>query len=405
MGLTPRGDVRAPWLDAALTLGAVAVDLALFTALSDATDQTGWAGRPAAGLVVVAGLLAVPLLWWRRSAPVRACVAVAVHGAAVTTLLGSRPLVGPLVALYAAAARGRRGPALAALGAVLAAHSLGVAYEASFTGPGPSVAAVAAVAMVYGLLDLGSWAVGRFGAGAAARARERRLEESRAEEARAAVEAERRRIARELHDIVAHAVTVMVLQAAGAKGLVESQPARATTALDAVEAQGRQAVAELRRLLGVLQPEPGETVVPPPRSGSVADAVDEVAASLRQAGLAVSVTADGDEVALDPSVSVTLTRAVREGLVNVARHGGREGRAQVRLSWAPERVLVEVVNPQADGAGPAAALSSGYGLTGLAERVRLVGGRLSAEPAPAGFRLAVELPTAAAGHDQELAGR
>ena len=402
MGLTLAPCDRRSWLDAGLTLGAVVVDLALFTTLSDATDQVGWAGSPSLWLVLGMGLLGVPLLWWRRRRPVPACLAVAAHAATVTVLLGSRPLVGPLVAVYAASSRSRRGPALVALGAVLAAHAVAVGYEASFAGSGPSTGAVAAVAVVYVLLDLGTWLVGRFGAGAAARARTRQLVHERADEGRRAVEEERRRIARELHDIVAHSVTVMVLQSAGAKRMVGSQPERAVEAMDAVEQQGRQAVAELRRLLGVIRAADDETIVPPPRAGTVDELVRAAVNRWAGTGLTVEVIGTGAEVAIDPSVAATVERVVAEGLVNVARHGGSGADAQVRLVWGRERILVEVLNELSGAPSEAAGLSTGSGLAGLAERVRLVGGTLTAGVTPGGFRLAAELPTSSVGRDEPL---
>jgi len=326
MGLSLRlGSYRIGLTDLAVAVVAAGLDVALFSQLSDPGDQVGWAGNDApAALVVLAGLLAVPLLLLRRTAPGPVCLLLAAWAATLTLFLGSRPLITLLVGLYAAAVWCTRRWALACLAAVLGAHALAVAYEASFSGSTPGSFAVVAIALVYLLLDFATWAAGRWGAGAAARSRAARLEATRAELANEAVEAERLRIARELHDIVAHAVTVMVLQSAGAHRLAATEPGVAAEAMQSVETVGKQAIAELRRLLDVLRA--GADIVEVPVAGSLDErmlsGLETLTKRVEASGVHVQMVTTGAAGELDPSVELTAYRVVQEGLTNVAKHGG-----------------------------------------------------------------------------------
>ena len=184
LALTNRG-LRNP-RELGVAVGAVALDLVLFTQLSDAGDQAGWVSRAMSpAVIILAGLVAIVPLTYRRRAPYAVCLIMVGHAAAVTLLLGSRPLVSLLVAVYGAAVLLPRRRALGALAAVLAAHALAVAYEASFAGV--DVFAVAAVASVYLLADVATWGAGRWGASARARRTSRRLEEQQTTLAAAAV--------------------------------------------------------------------------------------------------------------------------------------------------------------------------------------------------------------------------
>ena len=386
-------------MDVLIAVVAVALDLSLFTQLSDAPDQTSWVSRdiPPA-LIIGAGLIAVIPLSFRRLAPTAVCLIVAGQAALVTVTLGSRPLVTVLVALYTAAVWSDRVRARVCLAAVLAAHALAIGYEASFTGSGLSAFAVTAVALVYGLLDIATWAAGRWGSSAAARARARELEASRAALAAAAVDAERLRIARELHDIVAHAVTVMVLQSAGASRMAVKNPELAAGAMRAVENTGKQAVAELRRLLEVLRAEDtahadGDGVVDEFRGTSRLANLDDLVAQIRSIGIDVAVQQTGTPCPLDPSVDLAAYRVIQEALTNVNKHAGAGAVARVHLAWEPSELVIEVVDDGQVNAG-IEHLASGYGLVGLAERVKLVGGRLESGPRPdGGFRVRAVLPT------------
>ncbi len=199
---------------------------------------------------------------------------------------------------------------------------------------------------------------------------------------------ERARMARELHDIVSHNLSVVVLQAAGAQaaGGTDTGPT-----LEKIERSGRQALVEMRRLLGVLrQPdEPGvrPELSPQPGIAELAALVEGV----RAAGLPVVLVINGDPDQLPAAVDISAYRIVQEALTNVLKHAGNAS-AQVSVSCGPDEVLIEVTD---DGAGPQAAgqAGGGHGLAGMRERVALFGGELTAGPQPAGgFAVRARLP-------------
>ncbi|UQA93930.1 sensor histidine kinase [Streptomyces halobius] len=223
-----------------------------------------------------------------------------------------------------------------------------------------------------------------------------RLEKEREAQSRIAVAAERARIARELHDVVAHNVSVMVVQADGAAYVLDAAPDQARQALQTISGTGRQALAEMRRLLGVLrtgeQPEGGE-YVPQPGVEQLADLVDQV----RGAGLPVDFRVEGEPRPLPSSVELTAYRIVQEALTNTRKHGGPDVGATVRLSYKDDEldVLVEDDGRGAEHeryeAGGADGL--GHGLIGMRERVGMVGGSLDAGPRQGGgFRIGAVLP-------------
>jgi len=215
------------------------------------------------------------------------------------------------------------------------------------------------------------------------------LERAREGEAQAAVQEERARIARELHDVVAHDVSVMVVQAAAAKRIVEREPDRAEEAIVSIEGTGREALAEMRRLLGVLRRGNEDLALAPQPSLS---RVDALLARTRAAGLDVALERSGDDAPLPAGVDLAAYRVVQEALANVVRHAGAE-HATVRLTYDPRAVVVEVVDDgrgAADGGGKA-----GHGLIGLRERVDLYGGDFEAGPrAEGGFGVRARLPVA-----------
>ena len=215
------------------------------------------------------------------------------------------------------------------------------------------------------------------------------LERAREGEAQAAVQEERARIARELHDVVAHDVSVMVVQAAAAKRIVEREPDRAEEAIVSIEGTGREALAEMRRLLGVLRRGDEDLALAPQPSLS---RVDALLARTRAAGLDVALERSGDDAPLPAGVDLAAYRVVQEALANVVRHAGAE-HATVRLTYDPRAVVVEVVD---DGRGAAnGGGKAGHGLVGLRERVDLYGGDFEAGPrAEGGFGVRARLPVA-----------
>ena len=203
-------------------------------------------------------------------------------------------------------------------------------------------------------------------------------------QAEQAAAAERARIARELHDIVAHHLSVIVLQAAGARA--SGRPAEAT--LEKIENSARQALAETRRLLGVLRDPDEETgLAPQPGIGDL----DALAASVRAAGLPVNLVIDGDLAALPAAVDVSVYRIVQEALTNVLKHAG-PARADVTIGCAQDAVTIEVTDDGTAEPGDQAP-AGGHGLAGMRERAAVFGGELAAGPRPGGgFAVRARLP-------------
>ncbi|MGA5132522.1 sensor histidine kinase [Streptomyces olivoreticuli] len=223
-----------------------------------------------------------------------------------------------------------------------------------------------------------------------------RLEKEREQQSRMAVVAERARIARELHDVVAHNVSVMVVQADGAAYVLDASPEQAKQALETISGTGRQALAEMRRLLGVLRTEEGGEggeYVPQPDVEQIGDLVEQV----RGAGLPVEFQVEGAPRPLPSGVELTAYRIVQEALTNTRKHGGPGAGASVHLTFFDDGLGLLVED---DGRGAQQELyeaggadGMGHGLIGMRERVGMVGGTLDAGPRPGGgFRISVLLP-------------
>jgi signal transduction histidine kinase len=271
------------------------------------------------------------------------------------------------------------------LGAVLAA-----VMTASDSGPvtGASVAFVAILAAA------------PFGAGMALRRREEeaaelttrasRLEREQEERAREAVAEERARIARELHDMIGHAISVITVQAGAARLQLDHDPQRAREPLTAIEEIGHETLAEMRRLIGILRDmgEPG--LAPQPGLAQL----DRLVQGVRASGLAVELRREGDAAgAVPPAVDLAAYRIVQEALTNALKHGGR-GRALVTVRYSLRSLAVEIQSPA--GGRPAGG-GNGHGLVGMRERVALCGGELSAGAGPdGGYGVRAVLPLAGA---------
>ena len=231
----------------------------------------------------------------------------------------------------------------------------------------------------------------------------RRQVEQKADEARRAVSAERLRIARDLHDVVAHSMSVVAVQAGVARHVIDQRPEVARDALGSIETTAREGLVEMRRLLGLLRSESGAS--DGADSGPVEGLrdLDRLLSHVRDAGLRVDVSADQSGGDLPPALDVTAYRIIQEGLTNVLRHGGPV--AHLALTRTAGWLRIEVRDegrPSGSAvAQPGSRLrweagsgeGSGHGLTGIRERAALFGGHVRAEPGPGdGFRLVVELP-------------
>jgi signal transduction histidine kinase len=211
--------------------------------------------------------------------------------------------------------------------------------------------------------------------------------ERREREAQEAVAGERRRIAREMHDVVAHSISVMVVQAGGARRILASDPERAEQAAAQIRAAGTDALAEMDILLGVLETAPGAAQPP------TLDGLEELVARTRAAGLPVTLEVGGERRALSPGAELAVYRVVQEALTNAIKHAGG-ATTHVRFAWGEEALEVSVAD-RGDG-GPSPQLAgAGHGLIGMRERLRVYGGEVSSGPrAEGGWEVAARLPLA-----------
>ncbi|MFJ9027739.1 sensor histidine kinase [Streptomyces sp. NPDC102274] len=305
-----------------------------------------------------------------------------------------------LVIIYTVAAQGgpRWASRLALIGGLLAAPLAQVRWpDESVGGPMSQVGVAIVISVPFAL----AWVLGdsvrtRRAYFDQLEERATRLEKEREAQAKVAVAAERARIARELHDVVAHNVSVMVVQADGAAYVLDAAPDQAKQALETISSTGRQALAEMRRLLGVLRTgdakESGE-YVPQPDVGQIEELVENV----RGAGLTVDFRIEGTPRPLPSGVELTAYRIVQEALTNSRKHGGPDVGASVRLVYFDDGLGLLVED---DGRGAAhemyedgGADGRGHGLIGMRERVGMVGGTLDAGPRPGGgFRISALLP-------------
>jgi signal transduction histidine kinase len=326
-------------------------------------------GPPWTLVGMLAGLGQGAALYWRRTHPERVML-IALAGGVVIHLItpeGVFPYAG-LIAIGSLAAA--RPPRVSLLGLV---GLLGLTALNYITSPAED----ATFAM---LLPVVAWALGEA-------ARNRRLAIDQA--SRRAVGEEQARIARELHDVIAHSVSVIVVQASAADDVFDERPDQARAALRSIESAGREALAELRRLLAVVRPDEGEPAHPQPGL----DRLGELAAPLRAAGLEVALRREdaGDAGALPAGLDLSAYRIVQEALTNTLRHAGAS-RAEVTVRSVPGMLELDVLDDGHGGTGPTAD-GAGRGIAGMRERAAMLGGTLDAGPLPdGGFRVHARLP-------------
>jgi signal transduction histidine kinase len=368
-------------------LAAVLTALSVVSLLGNARDVGS--RSPAAAVLLL--LQTIPLVW-RRRAP------LAVFGVVAGATLGSMALadgpafrtsLGVLVAIYTVsdALPPRRSAALvAAFG--LAFGVVGVIRA----GPLLGLQGFAQSLIILGV----AWALGQY---AQTRQRYTRaleekaalLEQQRASEAARVVAEERQRIARELHDVVAHGLSVIVLQAGGAQRILERRPDEARTALTAIEGASRQALLDMRRMLGVLGGDDEADRSPSPSLDRLGGLLEQV----RAAGLPVELAVSGQPRALDPALELSAYRIVQEALTNALKHA-RGAHARVQLDYGSADLELRIEDAGgAGGSEPVEAAHPGRGLDGMRQRAATVGGELEAARTATGFLVRARLPFAA----------
>ena len=341
-------------------------------------DTVGTRVAAAAGVVILGTVAA-----HRRRLPIVFLALLVVITIEEATLPGLFPTVEALglflpLALYNAARHTSGRHTVLAGGLVLVLFLANLAADYS--------EGIQAEEVVFYALILGApWSAGRAVRGW--RLSDTRLKQQEAK-AEAAIVEERSRIARELHDVIAHSISVMVLQARGGRRVIETDPADAREAFVTIEQTGQQALEEMRLLLGMLRTSDEVPVLAPqPSLKELERLVEQVEA----AGLPVEVFLEGERRELPASVDVSAYRIVQEALTNVLKHAGPT-RVRVRLNYRAKDLELEIGD---DGAAPADGSGNGYGLIGMRERVSVYGGELHAERQPqGGFTVRVRLPLA-----------
>jgi signal transduction histidine kinase len=295
------------------------------------------------------------------------------------------------IALYTLVANTNRKTALIYLGWLVAGTLLWAIFQ---VGELQAVFLVFLVFVIFGF----SWAMGEFIGARRAYQREMEqrlvlLETERDQQAKIAVGEERSRIARELHDVVAHAVSVMIVHADGAAYTIRSQPEVAENAVRTIADTGRLALTEMRRLLGVLRSEESETQWAPQPD---ARGVVELAENTRAAGVPVRLEINGDVDDLPVGVGLSVYRIVQEALTNIIKHAGAGTTALVRLARSPEELRLEVTDNWFGTPHDVVKVSGGNGLIGMRERAAVLGGEFEAGPNPGGgWRVRATFPLAA----------
>ncbi|MPV89877.1 sensor histidine kinase [Georgenia ruanii] len=381
----------------------VALGLLLLVGLTSAGVALRSTAGPAS-MAVAAAVIAMPAaLAWRRTHPVASAVAVYLCALmhlvlGVAAFSSDQLIVVPtdvlvLVALYSVTVYGPPWARRAALaGALLGAVLLALVAATWFGGAG-LWNFLATLVGVAGMV-LATWGYAQFRRGRIERLenlleRARRLEIERDQQAQLATAAERARIAREMHDVVAHTLSVVIAQADGGRYAARTDPVAAERALTTIAEMGRDALADIRRILGVLRDGDARAtaLLPQPVDADL----DALVEQIRTSGVAVSLVRMGESRPLPPGAGLTIYRICQEALTNALKHAGPGARITVLLQWLPGALTLQVDD---DGRGAAAPSDGkGQGLVGMRERAALFGGTVQAGPRPGGgFRVRVQLP-------------
>jgi signal transduction histidine kinase len=363
--------------------------LAVLVAMASAVPSVVHANQhPNGAVVAIAILTALPLVARRRwPVPVFGCVMALCLATALWDNFRTVNVWALLIALYSVAALRPLREALTCAGALLVAI---VAGTVDFAGTGWWYDAIFVCGLFGAALGLGLYSATRRVYLAGLTERAERLERERDQQVALAAAAERARIAREMHDIVAHNLTVMVTLSEAAAKSVPTSPARSAELMRGVAATGRRALTDTRSLLGVLRQGPvpaPDDVVPAPGLAQL----DELVEQVRAAGLDTVVEISGQVPDLPEGLQLTAYRLVQEALTNTLKHAGPSARATVRLRFQPGELRLEVDDDGAGRNGTAGA-GSGSGLPGMRERARAYGGDVLAGPRePHGWRVSAHL--------------
>jgi signal transduction histidine kinase len=295
-----------------------------------------------------------------------------------------------LIALYTiAAVRARRAALIAA--ALLSVAAVAASWHVLRGGWAES--SIALLACVIAALGLGLYTGARYALVAELRERARRLELERDQQGLLAAAAERARIAREMHDIVAHHLTAIVTLSDGAAAQVRLAPDRAVAAMAEIASTGRLALRDTRQLLGVLREDHARAELAP-LSGDIS--VDQLVERVRGTGLAVRYETTGDSSVAGSAIQLCVYRVIQEALTNTMKHAGRDARATVRVQYAPSEISI-LAEDDGQGTTPLPLPPSGHGLEGMKERVRAFGGDVFSGPrSPHGWTVLARLPVSEA---------
>lgn len=382
---------RPPTIDLVLGVAfAIASVINLYYLATDGRLDDGVA-EPDALAYALAVVQALPVMW-RRTAPI-ALAAISTTGFVVARLAEypvGIEIVALSVAMYAIAMESDRStaPKIAwpFIVGITGFTTLGVVTDPMLD---PIIVGLMFVSLLLPYL-LGRDSHERR---ARAEARELRAAEIEANQEalrEAAIREERTRIARELHDVVAHNMTVMTIQAAAARRVLSTDPGKAADALEAIEEAGHGALVEMRRMLGVLRTDDEHgTAAPQPGLARLDALVEE----MREAGLAVDIVVSGAACDLSPGIDLNAYRIIQESLTNALRHGGPNTAAKVALTYSDDDLTIEVSDDGRGAYRPGGSNGSGQGLLGMQERAALLHGSLVAGPrAGGGYRVTSTLP-------------
>ncbi|HEY0540661.1 MAG TPA: histidine kinase [Actinoallomurus sp.] len=386
-------------VDLVLMLPLAALSLAIRGRYVEMTHDVVPRSIPLAAHLALAFAMCVPLIWRRRwPRAMFAIIALAAFAQWLAEISATIDDAAVLIAMYTIAAQCVLRWALAAglvveLGMGLATYSM----SQQDTGAMQWKSLASASIFIWAIWLCGLYVSTRRKYTLSLEERARRLERERDAQAEVAAAAERARIARELHDVIAHSISVMVIQADGASYAIDTDAARAKRAMQAIGSTGRQALTEMRRMLGVLREGDGQaTLAPQPGVDQLSELVEQI----RSTGLRVELTVGGEQVPLPAGMELTVYRIVQEALTNVMKHAGPAAGARVELHYGDRAIEVRIRD---DGRGTTFSDGRGHGLVSMRERAAVYGGQVTAEPAAGGgFEVTARMPVKETSAKQEV---